>query len=87
MSANMDSPVTRGSADQCFATEMDSVRVAVVVKCWPRLSETFIAQEMAGLEARGLKLAIYSLRYPDQFLRSIPRMRAYARRSLISHSI
>jgi glycosyltransferase involved in cell wall biosynthesis len=39
-------------------------RIAVVVKCWPRLSETFIAQEMAGLEARGLKLAIYSLRLP-----------------------
>ncbi|MFI4998660.1 MAG: glycosyltransferase family 4 protein [Reyranellales bacterium] len=39
-------------------------RVAVVVKGWPRLSETFIAQEMAGLEARGLKLAIYSLRRP-----------------------
>jgi glycosyltransferase involved in cell wall biosynthesis len=39
-------------------------RIAVVVKCWPRLSETFIAQEMAGLEARGLKLVIYSLRIP-----------------------
>ena len=37
--------------------------IAVVVKCWPRLSETFIAQEMAGLEARGLNLMIYSLRY------------------------
>jgi hypothetical protein len=28
-------------------------RVAVVLKGWPRLSETFIAQEIAGLEARG----------------------------------
>ena len=37
-------------------------RVAVVLKCWPRLSETFIAQEIAGLEARGLKLALYSMR-------------------------
>ena len=45
-------------------TEAEGARVAVVVKCWPRLSETFIAQEMAGLEARGLKLAIYSLRLP-----------------------
>ena len=42
----------------------NDARVAVVVKCWPRLSETFIAQEMAGLEARGLRLAIYSLRLP-----------------------
>jgi glycosyltransferase involved in cell wall biosynthesis len=39
-------------------------RIAVVVKCWPRLSETFIAQEMTGLEARGLKLEIWSLRLP-----------------------
>lgn len=42
----------------------NDARIAVVVKCWPRLSETFIAQEMAGLEARGLKLVIYSLRLP-----------------------
>ncbi len=45
-------------------TDGTEPRIAVVVKCWPRLSETFIAQEMAGLEARGLKLAIYSLRLP-----------------------
>lgn len=45
-------------------TNGNDARIAVVVKCWPRLSETFIAQEMAGLEARGLKLAIYSLRLP-----------------------
>lgn len=44
--------------------EANDARIAVVVKCWPRLSETFIAQEMAGLEARGLKLVIYSLRLP-----------------------
>lgn len=45
-------------------TDEKDARIAVVVKCWPRLSETFIAQEMAGLEARGLELAIYSLRLP-----------------------
>jgi glycosyltransferase involved in cell wall biosynthesis len=44
--------------------EGNEPRIAVVVKCWPRLSETFIAQEMAGLEARGLRLVIYSLRLP-----------------------
>src|SRR5471032_3511378 len=44
--------------------ELKDAQIAVVVKCWPRLSETFIAQEMAGLEARGLKLVIYSLRLP-----------------------
>ncbi len=40
------------------------VRVAVVLKGWPRLSETFIAQEIAGLEARGVALEIWSLRRP-----------------------
>jgi glycosyltransferase involved in cell wall biosynthesis len=39
-------------------------RVAVVVKGYPRLSETFIAQELLGLERRGLALTIVSLRHP-----------------------
>src|SRR5919197_1184041 len=39
-------------------------RVAVVLKGWPRLCETFIAQEIAGLEARGVALEIWSLRRP-----------------------
>lgn len=38
--------------------------VAVVVKGWPRLSETFIARELIGLERRGLRLRLYSLRHP-----------------------
>ncbi|QYK41177.1 MAG: glycosyltransferase family 4 protein [Paracoccaceae bacterium] len=39
-------------------------RVAVVVKGWPRLSETFIAQELRGLELAGIPLTIVSLRAP-----------------------
>ena len=38
--------------------------VCVVLKGWPRLSETFIAQELVGLERRGLKLNLFSLRHP-----------------------
>jgi hypothetical protein len=38
--------------------------VAVVVKGYPRLSETFIAQEILALERRGLELTIVSLRQP-----------------------
>lgn len=38
--------------------------LGIVLKCWPRLSETFIAQELASLEARGMKFDIWSLRYP-----------------------
>ncbi|MFO1079808.1 MAG: glycosyltransferase [Reyranellaceae bacterium] len=45
-------------------SKRQGARVAVVVKGWPRLSETFIAQEIAGLEARGVDLEIWSLRRP-----------------------
>lgn len=38
--------------------------VAVVLKGWPRLSETFIAQELRGIEQRGMALRLYSLRQP-----------------------
>jgi glycosyltransferase involved in cell wall biosynthesis len=41
-------------------------RIAVVVKGYPRLSETFIAQEILALEARGLELEIWSLRHPTE---------------------
>ncbi len=38
--------------------------LAVVVKGWPRLSETFIAQELVALEEAGLQFDIWSLRHP-----------------------
>lgn len=38
--------------------------VAVVLKGWPRLSETFIAQELVALEGRGLALRLFALRHP-----------------------
>lgn len=40
------------------------MRVAFVLKGYPRLSETFIAQEIAALERRGLDILIVSLRRP-----------------------
>lgn len=39
-------------------------QVAFVLKGYPRLSETFIAQEIHSLEGLGLDIAIYSLRHP-----------------------
>ena len=39
-------------------------RIAIVVKGYPRLSETFIAQELLGLQQAGLDFAIVSLRNP-----------------------
>jgi colanic acid/amylovoran biosynthesis glycosyltransferase len=38
--------------------------LAVVVKGWPRLSETFIAQELLALEETGHRFELWSLRYP-----------------------
>jgi glycosyltransferase involved in cell wall biosynthesis len=38
--------------------------IAVVLKGYPRLSETFIAQELRALEQRGLPLLLYALRRP-----------------------
>ncbi len=38
--------------------------IAVLLKGWPRLSETFIARELEALEARGLTLTLWSLRHP-----------------------
>ncbi|MEM8625135.1 MAG: glycosyltransferase family 4 protein [Pseudomonadota bacterium] len=38
--------------------------LAVVVKGYPRLSETFIAQELKALEDRGFRFDIWSLRLP-----------------------
>ncbi|QEW22425.1 GDP-mannose-dependent alpha-(1-6)-phosphatidylinositol monomannoside mannosyltransferase [Marinibacterium anthonyi] len=38
--------------------------LAVLVKGWPRLSETFIAQELVALEDAGHQMALWSLRHP-----------------------
>ena len=39
-------------------------KVACIVKGYPRLSETFIAQEIHALEQAGIDIIIYSLRHP-----------------------
>ncbi|MEW9806570.1 glycosyltransferase [Mesorhizobium sp. ZMM04-5] len=39
-------------------------RLAIVLKGWPRLSETFIAQELVALEAQGLEFEVWSMRHP-----------------------
>jgi glycosyltransferase involved in cell wall biosynthesis len=41
-------------------------RIATIVKGYPRLSETFIAQEILGLEQRGIRQLIVSLRHPTE---------------------
>ena len=46
--------------------DLTARRIAVIVKGYPRLSETFIAQEILALEQRGLALEIWSLRHPTE---------------------
>src|SRR5260221_14430894 len=42
------------------------LRVAYLLKRYPRLSETFILHEMLALEARGMRLHVYSLLDPAE---------------------
>jgi glycosyltransferase involved in cell wall biosynthesis len=39
-------------------------KTVIVLKGYPRLSETFIAQEIRALEQRGFEFVIYSMRWP-----------------------
>lgn len=55
-------------------------RVAFVLKGYPRLSETFIAEEIRGLEQRGLDILIVSLRHPtDKAIHPVHRQIAAER--------
>ena len=54
------------SPSAVYGAAQTAVRVAFVLKGYPRLSETFIAQEIAALEARGLDILIVSLRHPTE---------------------
>jgi glycosyltransferase involved in cell wall biosynthesis len=47
-----------------FSSGKDAPTVAIIVKGFPRLSESFVAQEILGLERAGLRIRIYSLRNP-----------------------
>ena len=50
---------------------MKPPRIAIAMKGYPRLSETFIAQELLGLQQRGLPFAIWSLRRPTDVARHL----------------
>ncbi|MGE7370602.1 glycosyltransferase [Neorhizobium sp. NPDC001467] len=43
---------------------LDKNKIVVLLKGYPRLSETFIAQELLGLERAGLSLELFSMRRP-----------------------
>jgi glycosyltransferase involved in cell wall biosynthesis len=52
-------------------SEEPQPRVAIAMKGYPRLSETFIAQELLGLQRRGLPFEIWSLRQPTDAARHL----------------
>jgi len=49
-----------------MANSASSGTVAIIAKGYPRLSESFIAQEILALQQRGLPLRLYSLRRPTE---------------------
>ena len=54
-------------------------RLAILVKGWPRLSETFIAQELVALEEAGHRFDVWSLRHPTDKRRHALHDRLQAR--------
>ena len=54
-------------------------KIAYLMKTYPRLSETFILNEILGLEALGAHLHIFSLRHPDEssFHPAVERVNAH----------
>ncbi|WP_240453972.1 glycosyltransferase family 4 protein [Chachezhania antarctica] len=54
-------------------------RLAILVKGWPRLSETFIAQELVALEDAGHSFDVWSLRHPTDTRRHALHDRLQAR--------
>ncbi|KFC73246.1 Glycosyl transferase group 1 [Bosea sp. LC85] len=52
-------------------SEPKQPRIAIAMKGYPRLSETFIAQELLGLQQRGLPFSIWSLRQPTDGARHL----------------
>jgi glycosyltransferase involved in cell wall biosynthesis len=46
--------------------EAEAPVIGIVVKRWPRLSETFVLNEILGLERAGLRLRIYALMDPRE---------------------
>ena len=60
----MNSGLGKGGSLPSGVPTRSPLKIAVVVKGYPRLSETFIAQELLALQQRGIELAIWSLRHP-----------------------
>ncbi|MBP6764919.1 MAG: glycosyltransferase [Rubrivivax sp.] len=57
-------PSAGAAAARDAATSHRPAPLAVLVKTWPKLSETFILEEVLGLERAGVSLRLYALQPP-----------------------
>lgn len=58
--------IAAGSSPTRRQGEPGRVDLAVLVNGFPRLSETFVLQELLELERRGLRLHVFALRHPEE---------------------
>lgn len=56
---------------RCAVPNVREVRICVLVGPWPRISTTFIAQELVGLEESGLRLWLAALEPGDEMRHSL----------------
>src|SRR5262245_8538766 len=61
-----DYRVGAGTANHRGADSVTLARIAYIVNVFPKLSETFIAGELAELRRRGIDIRILSLRPPTE---------------------
>jgi glycosyltransferase involved in cell wall biosynthesis len=59
-------PPAPAAGGETLSPANETPSLAIVLKGYPRLSETFIAQEIEGLERRGLRALLVSLRHPTE---------------------
>src|SRR5215831_12108007 len=57
--------MNRGPCRKEYDKLAHQLSIAYIVKAWPRLSETFILNEIISLERRGVPIRIFSVKEPD----------------------
>jgi colanic acid/amylovoran biosynthesis glycosyltransferase len=79
MSSSLPEPAA--SARTAEASRGAALRVGYVLKMYPRLSETFVLDEILGIEAAGVEVSVYSLRLPvdGKFQRGVADVRGPVR--------
>jgi glycosyltransferase involved in cell wall biosynthesis len=58
------------TSDRTVASPREGKRIAYIVRAYPRLSETFIVQEVLQMEDRGAKLTLFAFKDPAESIRN-----------------